>query len=238
MIKTFDQIKLKHVAKMETTGKVRQLLIWWYVFPIMFIKAKLIKFVPTIYEEITDGKNNDNSFMPLEKMQWKVKSALKIQEIEICYKVLILHLDLLIRIDSLLDKVRLTRAQRRKINKTDLSLLTLAIEKIKILINIEIEEKGDNRVSEYIEKVNRSLIWHKDKFNEQFNESVEDAKKQEKITILDYAGIFALYVNEPFNGIGNMTITEFKALKYSANQKQKSEQKRIEDAKNNKQSIV
>jgi hypothetical protein len=226
MIKTIENIKLKHLARMERTGNIRQLLAWWNIFPLFLFKNKLIGLVQECYSLINDGKSDDNSYYEFEQIEWKTKSALKIQELETSYMMCILYIDLVVRFDHALKNFNLNRGQRRRIKSLDLALLGKAIEKIKVLTGIAIENK------ENLFEVQKELIWLKDKFAENFNNPESPESEQKKVTILDYALSMVLYAGGSGDNLDEMKLPVFISFRNRANAKYEAEQKQISEIEN------
>lgn len=226
MIKSIDKIKLKHLDKMERTGKVSQFLEWYNIFPPILQKAKLQKFVSEIYLMITGSDNHDANEYDLENLEWKVRSLNKINAVESAYLGCLMFLHLVVQFDYNLKRFRLTRGQRRKLKEVDFKLLQKSIEKIEIFTGIQIKDQND------LTAVQTELIWLKDKYNENFNKKNE-AEPKKKMSILEYAGSFALYAGTSFVSISEMTIPEFVAMRTNAENKYQSE-KAMYDKMNNK----
>lgn len=229
MIKSVDKIKLKHLDKMERTGKVRQFLEWYNIFPPILQKAKLQKFVSEIYLMVTGSDNPDVNEYDLENLEWKVRSLNKINAVESAYLSCLMFLHLVVQFDYNLKKFRLTRGQRRKLKEVDFKLLQKSIEKIEIFTGIQIKDQND------LTAVQTELIWLKDKYNENFNKKTESdsTEPKKKMSILEYAGSFALYAGTSFVSISEMTIPEFVAMRTNAENKYQSE-KAMYDKMNNK----
>jgi hypothetical protein len=188
-------------------------------------KNKLIGLVQECYSLINEGKSDDNSYYELEKIEWKTKSALKIQELESCYLMSILYIDMVVRFD-VIKKFNLNRGQRRRIKSLDLALLGKAIEKIKVLTGITIESK------ENLFEVQKELIWLKDKFAENFNEPETNENEKKKVTILDYALSMVLYAGGSGDNLDEMKLPVFISFRNRANAKYEAEQKQISEIKN------
>lgn len=229
MIKSIDKIKLKHLDRMERTGKVSQFFEWYNIFPPIFQKAKLQKFVSEIYLMVTGNDNPDVNEFDLENLEWKVRSLNKINAVESAYLGCLMFLHLVVQFDYNLKKFRLTRGQRRKLKEVDFKLLQKSIEKIEIFTGIQIKDQND------LAAVQTELIWLKDKYNENFNKKneAETAEPKKKMSILEYAGSFALYAGTSFVSISEMTIPEFVAMRTNAENKYQSE-KAMYDKMNNK----
>jgi len=229
MIKSIDKIKLKHLDRMERTGKVNQFLEWYNILPPVMQKTKLQKFVSEIYQLITGSDNPDVSEYDLENLEWKVRSLNKINAVESAYLSCLMFLHLVVQFDYNLKKFKLTRGQRRKIKEVDFKLLQKSIEKIEIFTGIQIKDQND------LAAVQTELIWLKDKYNENFNKKneAETTEQKKKMSILEYAGSFALYAGTSFVSISEMTIPEFIAMRTNAENKYQSE-KAMYDKMNNK----
>ena len=229
MIKSIDKIKLKHLDRMERTGKVNQFFEWYNILPPVFQKTKLQKFVSEIYMMVTGSDNPDVNEYDLENLEWKVRSLNKINAIESAYLGCLMFLHLVVQFDYNLKKFKLTRGQRRKLKEVDFKLLQKSIEKIDILLGIQIKDQND------LAAVQTELIWLKDKYNENFNKKneAETTEPKKKMSILEYAGSFALYAGTSFVSISEMTIPEFLAMRTNAENKYQSE-KAMYDKMNNK----
>ena len=229
MIKSIEKIKLKHLDRMERTGKVNQFLEWYNIFPPVMQKNKLQNFVSEIYLMVTGSDNHDVNEYDLENLEWKVRSLNKINAIESAYLGCLMFLHLVVQFDYSLKKFRLTRGQRRKLKDVDFKLLQKSIEKIDILTGIQIKDQND------LAAVQTELIWLKDKYNENFNKKPESdsTEPKKKMSILEYAGSFALYAGTSFVSISEMTIPEFVAMRTNAENKYQSE-KAMYDKMNNK----
>ena len=229
MIKSIEKIKLKHLDRMERTGKVNQFLEWYNIFPPVMQKNKLQNFVSEIYLMVTGSDNHDVNEYDLENLEWKVRSLNKINAIESAYLGCLMFLHLVVQFDYNLKKFRLTRGQRRKLKDVDFKLLQKSIEKIDILTGIQIKDQND------LAAVQTELIWLKDKYNENFNKKPESdsTEPKKKMSILEYAGSFALYAGTSFVSISEMTIPEFVAMRTNAENKYQSE-KAMYDKMNNK----
>lgn len=222
MIKSIDRVRLKHLDKMERTGKVRQLLAWWNILPVFLFKKRLILLVEDIYKQINEGKNNDATFDELEIMEWKIRSILKIHGLETCILIVLKDLELSIKFDHLIKRFKLTRGQRRKIKEVDLSLLGKAIQKIEVYTGIKI-----NGIENIID-VQKELIWLKNKFEQNFNEKPKPIdENQKKSGIMDFAGGYVLYGGGTFTGLGEMTIPELLTLKNNATERYESEKRQL-----------
>jgi len=229
MIKSIDKIKLKHLDRMERTGKVRQFFEWYNILPPAMQKNKLQKFVSEIYLMITGSDNHDANEYDLENLEWKVRSLNKINAVESAYLGCLMFLHLVVQFDYNLKRFKLTRGQRRKIKEVDFKLLQKSIEKIEIFTGIQIKDQND------LAAVQTELIWLKDKYNENFNKKneAETTEQKKKMSILEYAGSFALYAGTSFVSISEMTIPEFIAMRTNAENKYQSE-KAMYDKMNNK----
>jgi hypothetical protein len=214
---------------MERTGKVNQFLEWYNILPPVMQKTKLQKFVSEIYQLITGSDNPDVSEYDLENLEWKVRSLNKINAVESAYLSCLMFLHLVVQFDYNLKKFKLTRGQRRKIKEVDFKLLQKSIEKIEIFTGIQIKDQND------LAAVQTELIWLKDKYNENFNKKneAETTEQKKKMSILEYAGSFALYAGTSFVSISEMTIPEFIAMRTNAENKYQSE-KAMYDKMNNK----
>src|SRR5574344_1591827 len=137
MIKTIDQIKLKHLAKMERTGNIRQFLSWWNIAPTIFFVKRLKKYIPEVYNIATGNNNANISDIELERLEWKTRSLIKINAIEAAYLACVLNLHLVVGYDYNLNRFRLTRYQRRQIKHVDIKLLEKSVQNIRALTGIE-----------------------------------------------------------------------------------------------------
>ena len=229
MIKSIDKIKLKHLDRMELTGKVNQFFEWYNILPPVFQKTKIQKFVSEIYQIVTGSDNPDVNEYDLENLEWKVRSLNKINAIESAYLGCFMFLHLVVQFDYNLKTFKLTRGQRKKLKEVDFKLLQKSIEKIDILLGIQIKDQND------LAAVQTELIWLKDKYNENFNKKneAETTEPKKKMSILEYAGSFALYAGTSFVSISEMTIPEFLAMRTNAENKYQSE-KAMYDKMNNK----
>jgi len=229
MIKPIDQIKLKHLAKMERTGSIRQFLSWWNIAPTIFFVKRLQKYIPEVYNIATGNNHADVSEYELESLEWQCRSLLKINSIESAYQSCVLFLHIVVGYDYNLNRFRLSRRQRRQIKHVDIKLLEKSVENIRLLTGIEIKKEDD------IIEVQKELIWLKEKYNENFGKKVEDETEanKKKMSILKYAGSFVLYAGSSFNNLSEMTIPEFVAMRENANEKYEAEKKHFENRNQN-----
>lgn len=232
MIKSIDKIKLKHLDRMERTGKVSQFLEWWNIAPAFLFKKRLEKFIKEVYNIATGNNNANISDIELERLEWKTRSLIKINAIEAAYLACVLNLHLVVSYDYNLNRFRLTRYQRRQIKHVDIKLLERSVQNIRVLTGIEIKDELSLAESQ------KELIWLKDKYNENFGKSIEEEneanrKQGKKMSILTYAGSFALYAGSSFINLSEMTIPEFVAMRENADAKFQAEKKQYENKNQN-----
>lgn len=228
-LKEIDEIKVKHYARMERTGSVRQYKKWYNILPTFLFRSKLIKLSEEISGLISDNKLDRS----IDITQWMATSLASINLVESKYKLIINNLINLSDLESLISSLPNDRRTRRKFkfhtkNTTKYKqILKDSIQAIYELTGININS-GVDHVNQ-LELVRKHIVFKKDKYNENFK---DENKPHEKITILKSASIIFAYMNEPHVGIPEITIVSLAELKDRANERNKREREQIEKYKN------
>lgn len=229
MIKGIHQIKLKHIDFMERTGKVSQLKMWYNFLPsFLFIKQ-----LQKLSKECFDLINGANSGKDLDimKLEWKAKSLIKINQVEINYLICAKYLVVDLNFKSFLQKIRLTRGQRRKIKESDIALLSKAMKNIEVLTGIDIAKAES--VTTALMQIKDEIIRLKAKYDQNFPVQKAGDAPKEKIYLLQHAHNIANYLGRNAD-LMEMYLIDFKYMNEVASKKWDAEQKQLEEINNKK----
>jgi hypothetical protein len=216
MIKRLDDITIGDFNQMETTGKISQYKKWYNFLP-AFLFVKMIRKLVLEIQKFIDEHDLDED---LDRVEWKTRSYLEIQEHNALYLIIVNILINGVMLKSILKKINFKNILNRKISKvlkTDNSeSLKNALAKIKEKTGIEIKSIDEIMTyKEYIEHL-------RDKWDEMFKKRDEE-EKPKKITLLQYASSFVIYTGGTFIGLTRMKIIELAVLKSEAEKKYNAE---------------
>lgn len=215
MIKTIEKITIGDYNRMETTGRINQYKEWYNFLPIFFFKKRFVSLV----SEITKLINDNELDVDVDREEWKLKSFLKIQELDALYFLIINHLINGVQFKKLIEKIKIERKNRRKLKYDGSESLGKTINRVKEMTGIDITGIDDVlTLKEHIEHI-------RDKWNEMFKQKFDDSGNEKKITLLEYASSFVIYSGNSFTGLLDMKILELVAMKKEAEKKYKAEQK-------------
>jgi len=213
MIKAIDDVKIKDFDKMKRSGKLSQFKTKWNVLPVFLFKKRLFSLVNEMVKMIESNKIDDD----VDLLEFKSSLAVEIIQLEALFQVAYTWLILNVETKVQLNKVRLTRGQRRKIKDEKISRLTSALNKILELTRIDI--KGEDQLIQLADYIKHK----KDVYKQNCPDPVDQNGETRELYLLDYASIYAAYMGEPVNGLSEMTFPELKALKLRADDRLKQQ---------------
>jgi len=213
MIKAIDDARIKDFDKMKRSGKVSQFKTDWNILPVFLFKKRLFCLVNEMLQMIESNKIDDD----IEAKEFQCQMSVEIVQLEQLFQIAYKWLVINVAIKVQLNKVRLTRGQRRKIKEENISRLTVALEKIFELTGIDIKGEED------LIKLADHIKHHKHKYRELYPDRKPEDGETKELYLLDYASIYAAYMGEPVNGLSEMTFPELKALKLRADDRLKQQ---------------
>jgi len=213
MIKAIDDVRIKDFDKMKRSGKVSQFKTDWNILPVFLFRKRLFGLVNEMLQMIESNKIDDD----IEAKEFQCQMSVEIVQLEQLFQIAYKWLVVNVAIKVQLNKVRLTRGQRRKIKEENISRLTVALEKILELTGIDIKGEED------LIKLADHIKHQKHKYRELYPDRKPEDGETKELYLLDYASIYAAYMGEPVNGLSEMTFPELKALKLRADDRLKQQ---------------
>lgn len=215
MIKRYEDITLKDFNRIERTGKIGHLRLWYNVLPVMLFSKAIRKEIMILIEKLNSIENDINN--DIEYLRYKYQSIIAINAIRVNYLGIINILKIQTQLNGF--KTYLSRVTKKKIKITRSENTNHYIRNIKELTGINVEEVDDIlKVKEYLElKI--------DRYNQMVIKNRTDNSNEKKIFLSTLARKVCESLHIPFDwNYTVLQIIDFRNEVIEESRKQKPEE--------------